>query len=182
AAGLLFFRRELAPGGNVLLALSALAAALGQRLELGNDLALARLVVDVIVVILVRILSGATRTTAGRLRSARLRCRGCAVRCRGGGLACRLLRSGLLGGRGLRRRLSGCLFGSRLLGSGRLLSGSLGSGFTGGGLGRRLALSGFPSLHCKRVDIAGRRHSLGFLHGLGRFGGNTGNFGHSRFP
>src|SRR5690606_13067826 len=142
AARFLFFGCELTACRDVFIALTTLAAALRQRLQLRDDFAISDVVIDKIIVVNVGILGWTAGTTAGRLRGTRsgTRCLlgSSFLRCRL--FSCRLLRC--------------CLFSSSFLGGSLLRSGLLGGGRLGRG---RIACGVFPSLYCERIGIARRR-------------------------
>src|SRR5690606_1187546 len=108
AARFLLFRRELVASGHVFFALGSLAAALGQRLELGDHLAVAVVVIDEIIGIGVCILCGAARAPAGRLARAWLGRGFCHVAVVSRFAGDRLLGRSLLGRSLLGRSLLGC--------------------------------------------------------------------------
>src|SRR5690606_12158005 len=192
APGFLLFRRHLAACGYIFVGLAALAATLGQRLELGDDFGVAVVVIAVIGRVVIGVLGGASGTSACRrgARSCLGRTLGSLLGISGAGcLGCRLGGFSCLG-----RRLGSLLGGRRSLCTFRRLDRSLGGGLLGRCLlGRRLfggrlgvsslhCLDAGPGFHCCLVDTFGRRNSLRFFNSVVRCqGGLTSNLGHSRF-
>src|SRR5690606_2922859 len=200
APGFLLFRRHLAACGYIFVGLAALAATLGQRLELGDDFGVAVVVIAVIGRVVIGVLGGASGTSACRRRArsclgrtlggllgiSGAGCLGCRLGGFSGGLAggfsclgCRL--GSLLGGRRslctfrrLDRGLCGGLLGRCLLGR-RLFGGRL-------GVSSLHCLDAGPGFHCCLVDTFRRRNSLRFFNSVVRCqGGLTSNLGHRRF-